>query len=72
MQPVIVAIIVINSPVLGAIVVAGNVVVTVDNLAVVPRPVAGIALPSPLLVHCDGIGMVAVTGGLSELEGLSS
>lgn len=57
----------IDLPVLGATVVAGNVVVMVDKLAVVPRPVAGIALPSPLLVHCDGIGIVAVIG-FSELE----
>lgn len=66
-----VAMIVIDSPVLGATVVAGIVVVTMDKLAVVPKPVAGMALPSPLLVHGDGIGIVAVTG-FTELEGLSS
>lgn len=66
-----VAIIVIDSSVVGATVVAGIVVVTIDKLAVVPRPVAGMALPSPLLVHGDGIGIVAVTG-LAELEVLPS
>lgn len=62
-----VAMTVIDSPVLGATVVSGIVVVTVDKLAVVPKPVAGMALPSPLLVHGDGIGIVAVTG-LAEVE----
>jgi hypothetical protein len=71
LQPVMVATIVIDSPVVGGTVVAGIVVVTVAKLAVVPRPVAGMALPSPLLVHGDGIGIVAVTG-FTELEGSSS
>lgn len=61
-QPVIVAMSVTESPVLGAAVVAGKMVVPVDRLAVVPSPVAGTALPTPLLVHGLGNDMVAVSG----------
>jgi len=61
-QPVIVAMSVIESPVLGTSVVAGKTVVPVDKLAVVPSPVAGMALPTPLLVHGLGKDRVAVSG----------
>lgn len=64
MHPVIVAMTVIGAPVLGATVVAEMVVVTVNKLAVVPNPVAGMALPSPVLVHGEGIGIVLVSGFL--------
>lgn len=67
MQPVIVAMIVMESAVLGVSVVSGIVVVTVDKLPMVPNPVAGIALPSPLLVHGDGMDIVLVSG-LMEVE----
>ena len=50
-QSVIVAIRVIESLVVGTSVVAAMTVVRTDKLAVVPRPVAGMALPTPLLVH---------------------
>lgn len=61
-QFVIVAMRVIESLVLGASVVAGMTVVPVDRLAVVPSSVAGMALPTPLLVHGVGTDMVAVSG----------
>jgi len=60
-QPVIVAMSVIESAVLGASVVAGKTVVPVDKLAVVPSSVAGMALPTPLLVHGLGKDRVAVS-----------
>lgn len=55
---------VIEGAVLAAIVVAGMTVVTVDNSADVPSSVAGIALPTPLLVHGVGIAIVVVLGPL--------
>lgn len=69
-QPVIVAIRVIELLVVAAIVVAGTTVVPVDNVPIVPSPVAGIALPSPLLVKGLGLDMVLVSG-LLVLAGLS-
>lgn len=62
-----VSIIVMELPVLGGVVVAGMVLVTTDMMADVPKPVAGIALPSPELVHGVGIGKVEVSG-ITELE----
>jgi len=59
---VIVAMRVIESPVLGASVVAEMTVVPVDRLAFVPSSVAGMALPTPLLVHGVGTDIVEVSG----------
>lgn len=57
-----VASMVIESAVLASAVVAAAVVVPIERLAVVPSPVAGMALPSPLLVQAFGIDKVAVSG----------
>lgn len=62
---------VIEPPVLGASVVAGSIVVPIDKLAVVPSPVAGMALPTPLLVQGLGNDKVEVSGFI-ELMALSS
>lgn len=70
LHPVIVAISVIDSLVVAAIVVAGTTVVPVDNVPIVPSPVAGIALPSPLLVKGRGMDIVLVSG-LLVLDGPS-
>ena len=43
---------------LAGSVVAGKTVVAVVNSAIVPSPVAGIALPSPLLVNGMGVDSV--------------
>lgn len=52
----------IELSVLKEIVVAGMVRVSIDMMAAVPRPVAGIALPRPLLVQGDGLDIVEVSG----------
>lgn len=61
-QPMLEGTMVSEGAVLAAIVLPAMTVVPVNSSAVVPSSVAGIALPTPLLVHGVGIAIVVVLG----------
>lgn len=69
-QPVIVETSVMDLPVLAEIVLAGTVVVPVEREAEAPSSVAGMALPTPLLVQGRGKDIVTVFGFIEDKAAL--